>query len=63
MTIHETETPVPSGLELGDGYAEPANACQDLLTCAVDYARQHPETAALWCFGVGFILGWKLKPW
>lgn len=27
------------------------------------YAREKPEMAALWCFGVGFILGWKLKPW
>jgi len=27
------------------------------------YARQKPEMAALWCFGIGFILGWKLKPW
>jgi hypothetical protein len=27
------------------------------------YARQRPEVAALWCLGLGFILGWKLKPW
>ena len=27
------------------------------------YARERPEVAALWCFGIGFILGWKLKPW
>jgi hypothetical protein len=26
-------------------------------------AREKPEVAALWCFGIGFILGWKLKPW
>jgi hypothetical protein len=35
----------------------------DLMQYAIDYARQNPGTAALWCFGVGFILGWKLKPW
>jgi hypothetical protein len=28
-----------------------------------EYARENPETTALWCFGIGFILGWKLKPW
>lgn len=28
-----------------------------------DYARANPETVALWCVGVGFVLGWKLKPW
>ena len=35
----------------------------DLLTYVREYARQKPEVAALWCFGIGFILGWKLKPW
>lgn len=28
-----------------------------------EYAKEHPETVALWIFGVGFVLGWKLKPW
>lgn len=27
------------------------------------YARDNPGSAALWCLGVGFVLGWKLKPW
>lgn len=27
------------------------------------YARQNPGRAAAICFGVGFILGWRLKPW
>lgn len=27
-----------------------------------EYARQRPEVVALWCFGIGFIIGWKLKP-
>lgn len=35
----------------------------DLLSYARTYARERPEVCALWCFGVGFILGWKLKPW
>jgi hypothetical protein len=35
----------------------------DLIDYLKDYARQRPEVAALWCFGIGFILGWKLKPW
>jgi len=35
----------------------------DLMQYAMDYARENPGTAALWCFGIGFILGWKLKPW
>jgi hypothetical protein len=28
-----------------------------------DYARREPWAFATWVFGVGFILGWKLKPW
>jgi hypothetical protein len=36
---------------------------QDVIEYLREYAREKPEVAALWCFGVGFILGWKLKPW
>jgi len=28
-----------------------------------DYARDEPVSFALWAFGIGFVLGWKLKPW
>jgi hypothetical protein len=35
----------------------------DLIEYAKQYAREKPEAAALWCLGIGFILGWKLKPW
>ena len=33
------------------------------VTLAREYARQRPEVVAMWAFGIGFILGWKLKPW
>lgn len=39
------------------------NPLEDTLAYVREYARDKPEIAALWCFGVGFILGWKLKPW
>jgi hypothetical protein len=39
------------------------NPRQDLMEYAKQYAREKPDVVALWCFGVGFILGWKLKPW
>ena len=42
---------------------EPLNPSDDFIEYVSAYARQKPGTAALWCFGVGFILGWKLKPW
>lgn len=28
-----------------------------------NYARAKPLSFALWTFGIGFVLGWKLKPW
>jgi hypothetical protein len=35
----------------------------DMIEYITDYARENPGTAALCCMGVGFVLGWKLKPW
>lgn len=34
----------------------------DVLGLLRDYARQKPDVAAMWCFGIGIIVGWKLKP-
>jgi hypothetical protein len=36
---------------------------EDIVEYLKDYARERPEVAALWCLGIGFIVGWKLKPW
>jgi hypothetical protein len=36
---------------------------EDVVTYVREYARERPEIVALTCFAVGFILGWKLKPW
>jgi hypothetical protein len=35
----------------------------DLTQYFERYARERPQTLALICLGVGFVLGWKLKPW
>jgi len=35
----------------------------DTLEHLRTYARENPGTAALWALGIGFVLGWKLKPW
>jgi hypothetical protein len=35
----------------------------DLVEYFRQYARERPEVAALWCLGIGFVLGWKLKIW
>ena len=28
-----------------------------------EYARNNPLNFGLWALGIGFVLGWKLKPW
>ena len=42
-------------------------AAESALDDGVKYVRkcvrENPEAAALWCLGIGFVLGWKLKPW
>ncbi len=36
---------------------------EDLGSYLKTYARENPESAAMWIFGLGFIVGWKMKPW
>ncbi len=45
------------------GASQPLQPSQDIIAYLKEYAREKPEVAALWCFGIGFVLGWKLKPW
>lgn len=35
----------------------------DAVARVKQYARDEPISFALWAFGVGFVLGWRLKPW
>ena len=41
----------------------PKEITQDVVEYLVEYAKQNPGYTALGCIGVGFVLGWKLKPW
>jgi len=50
----------PISAHVPGGDMQPA---QDAIDYLKAYTRERPEVAALWCFGIGFILGWKLKPW
>ena len=48
------------GHEAADHYVkEPA---KDLFSLAKSYAQDHPDVAACWAFGLGVLVGWKLKP-
>jgi hypothetical protein len=35
----------------------------DFMAYLREYTRERPEVVALTCFTIGFILGWRLKPW
>jgi hypothetical protein len=47
--------------------ANPVNWAESTIHSVVDsiedYARAKPLAFAIWTFGIGFALGWKLKPW
>jgi hypothetical protein len=49
--------------QLEDPATKARSVLDDSLTYLREYAREKPETTALWCLGIGFVLGWKLKPW
>lgn len=35
----------------------------ELVDHLKQYASENPTTAALWCLGIGFFLGWKRRIW
>ena len=45
--------------EAGSHYvAEPAS---DIFSLLRDYAKGKPDVAAMWAFGLGIMIGWKLR--
>ena len=36
---------------------------EDLVGTISHYAREKPVPALFWALGIGFFLGWRLKPW
>jgi len=55
-------SPIEKVNELLDEH-DPKEITRDLSEYLTNYARQNPGVAALTCLGIGFVLGWKLKPW
>ncbi len=39
------------------------SASEAAWMCLRRFAQERPEVVALWSFGFGFVLGWKLKIW
>jgi hypothetical protein len=54
---HELEASVDETIE------DARQVTHDLADYIKEYARENPGTVALWCLGIGFVLGWKMKPW
>jgi ElaB/YqjD/DUF883 family membrane-anchored ribosome-binding protein len=52
-----------SAMEAQSNQREGLKPTHDLVDYARRYAREKPIMVAAICLGVGFILGWKLKPW
>lgn len=52
-----------SSANRSNAQAQTMQPMPDLVDYVREYARQKPEVAAMWCFGIGFVVGWKLKPW
>jgi hypothetical protein len=46
----------------GGSMSEQSNQ-QNLVDHLTQFCKENPGTAAAWCFGIGFVLGWRLKPW
>jgi hypothetical protein len=47
----------------GQHIESPKEISHDIVQYLTEYVRKNPGSTALWCMGVGFVLGWKLKPW
>ena len=61
MNSQTTTNPFRTAAPRPDASAR--HPAEDLAAYLKAYARERPDVAALWCFGIGFVLGWKLKPW
>jgi hypothetical protein len=60
----QTDNPRYQGMQRSSHEADDAmQPYNELYHQLREYAREHPESVALWCFGIGFVLGWRLKPW
>jgi len=61
----QTMSSVRAGGSYGSdtGSLQTKQPVEDLMAYWKQYAKERPEVCAMWCFGIGFVLGWKLKPW
>ena len=58
-----TRNPFPSDMQTAQSGGDFSHIQEDLVHYLTKYARENPGYAALTCLGIGFVLGWRLKPW
>jgi hypothetical protein len=66
MQTGYTETPFETGAgaqQWGQQFRGQHSPGEAALEFIQHYSRERPEVVAMWAFGIGFVLGWKLKPW
>ncbi|GAC1466437.1 MAG: hypothetical protein NVSMB9_06990 [Isosphaeraceae bacterium] len=64
--IDSLRTEFPSDMTRAASFSDVGNLehiAADALEHLQDYARAKPMSFGLWALGIGFVLGWKLKPW
>ena len=59
--VNSPDDPLTMSPSHTDNWAE--TTIRSVAETLEDYARENPLTFAAWAFGIGFVLGWKLKPW
>lgn len=66
-TAMPTHTPTGTGHPGSNVQMKPEPTIQDIANDVGEslsaYAKKRPEVVAMWSFGIGFVLAWKLKPW
>jgi ElaB/YqjD/DUF883 family membrane-anchored ribosome-binding protein len=59
--VHYPDDMVQASRSGADNWVE--TTIRSVAETIESYAREKPLPFAAWAFGIGFILGWKLKPW
>ena len=63
-SIRQSTTPTSESSPSAHAFShEGMSASAAAVECFKEYARERPEIVTMWAFGLGFVLGWKLRIW
>jgi hypothetical protein len=64
QTWQSQQAPLSQASRPQPAFSHPGmSAGEAAIECFKEYARERPEVVTLWAFGLGFVLGWKLRIW